>query len=182
MARKTTWTLVLALSLAVAAAYVAKVRATPASGFTGTTMASGRLDAFEVFNHAATASTAAHGAARAGKPSPSDWLSLQRTRGVSDLYIQSNVWTPGGTTGWHSHPGHSLIVVTEGAVTVYDGDDPTCTPRHYTVGMGFVDEGGDHVHVIRNEGAIDARTMAVQLIPAGAARRIDAPANAGCGF
>ena len=48
--------------------------------------------------------------------------------------------------------------------------------------MTFVDEGGDHVHVIRNEDAVEARTVAVQLIPAGAQRRIDAPANAACGF
>jgi hypothetical protein len=183
MARKTTWTLVLALTLAAAAAYVATIRATPASGFTGTTVASGRFDTFEVFNHAATAPpSAAHNREAGGKPSINDWLSLQRTRGASDLYIQNNVWTPGGSTGWHSHPGHSLIVVTEGTVTVYDGDDPSCAPRHYTVGMGFVDEGGDHVHVIRNEGAIDARTMAVQLIPAGAPRRIDASANPACPF
>ena len=34
--------------------------------------------------------------------------------------------------------------------------------------MGLVDEGGGHVHVIRNEGSVEARTVAVQLIPAGA--------------
>ena len=38
--------------------------------------------------------------------------------------------------------------------------------------MGLVDEGGDHVHVIRNEGSVEARTVAVQFIPAGATRRI----------
>jgi hypothetical protein len=48
--------------------------------------------------------------------------------------------------------------------------------------MGFVDEGGDHVHVIRNEDSVEARTVAVQLIPAGATRRIDAPGNTECPF
>jgi hypothetical protein len=48
--------------------------------------------------------------------------------------------------------------------------------------MTFVDEGGDHVHVIRNEGVVDARTITVQLLPAGATRRIDAPANPACTF
>jgi hypothetical protein len=43
--------------------------------------------------------------------------------------------------------------VASGTVTAYEGDDPTCTPLVYTQGMGFVDSGGDHVHVIRNEGA-----------------------------
>jgi hypothetical protein len=96
--------------------------------------------------------------------------------------VQSNTWAPGGTTGWHTHPGHSLIIVTAGAVTAYDGDDRKCRPRVYTSGMGFVDSGGDHVHNLRNEGTVEARTIAVQLIPADAVRRIDAPAPGTCGF
>ena len=45
-----------------------------------------------------------------------------------------------------------------------------------------MDEGGDHVHVLRNEGTVEARTVAVQLIPAGATRRIDAEGNPACAF
>jgi quercetin dioxygenase-like cupin family protein len=107
---------------------------------------------------------------------------LQKTKGPSDLYVQSNVWATGGSTGWHTHPGHSLIIVTAGAVTAYEGDDPSCTPKEYTAGMGFVDPGGDHVHLLRNDGPVEARTVAVQLIPEGAPRRIDAAAPAGCPF
>jgi hypothetical protein len=81
---------------------------------------------------------------------------------------------------WHSHPGHSLIIVTEGTVTDYESDDPECKPQVYTQGMSFVDSGGRHVHIIRNEGTVEAATIAVQLIPAGATRRIDAPAPANC--
>jgi hypothetical protein len=29
--------------------------------------------------------------------------------GASEVYVQNNVWAPGGSTGWHTHPGHSLI-------------------------------------------------------------------------
>jgi hypothetical protein len=42
------------------------------------------------------------------------WQSLQKTNGSSDLYVRSNVWQPGGSTGWHTHRGHSLIIVTAG--------------------------------------------------------------------
>jgi hypothetical protein len=105
------------------------------------------------------------------------------------VYVQSNVWPPVNpttgvvaSTGWHTHPGHSLIIVTAGTVTGYEGDDPSCTPHVYTQGMGFVDPGGEHVHLLRNEHTIEARTIAVQLIPAGAARRIDAPASTSCPF
>ena len=53
--------------------------------------------------------------------------------------MQSNVFAPGGTSGWHTHPGHSLIIVAAGTVTAYEGDDRECTPHVYTQGMGFVD-------------------------------------------
>jgi hypothetical protein len=52
-----------------------------------------------------------------------------------------------------------------------------------TSNMGFVDEGGDHVHLLRNEGSVAARTIAVQLIPADATRRIGVtPGPASCSF
>jgi quercetin dioxygenase-like cupin family protein len=103
--------------------------------------------------------------------------------------VQSNTWLAGGSTGWHTHPGHSLIIVTAGEVTVYEGDDRHCTPHVYKVGEGFVDEGGDHVHNIRNETNAGAATIAVQLIPAhldgtssAGDRRIDAPDPGNCQF
>ena len=110
------------------------------------------------------------------------WLSLQETKGPSDLYVQSNVWQPGGTTGWHTHPGNSLIIVTAGTVTEYEGHDSDCRPHVYTRDMTFVDPRGDHVHIIRNEGSVVARTIAVQLIPAGASRRIDVADPGNCHF
>lgn len=154
-------------------AYVGNAMATPASGFTGTTIAVGRFGDIEVTNQVLRM-------LGDGPPQKDLWLSLQRTKGPADLYVQSNLWIPGGSTGWHTHPGHSLIIVTAGTVTAYEGDDPSCTPKTYTVGMGFVDEGGDHVHLLRNEDSADARTVAVQLIPAGAVRRIDAEGPAAC--
>ena len=110
------------------------------------------------------------------------WQSLQKTKGSSDVYVQNNVWEPGGSTGWHSHPGHSLIIVTAGTVTDYEGHDPDCKPHVYTKGMGFVDPGGGHIHILRNEGDVEAKTIAVQLIPADAARRIDVADPGNCHF
>lgn len=176
MRRKLMWVLVIGGMSAGAAGYVAKVMATPASGFTSTSLAVGRVAEFDVMHKLVW-----------DDPDPANsqknvWHSSQRTKGESDLYVQSNVWIPGGTSGWHTHPGHSLITVTAGAVTAYEGDDQTCAPKVYTVGMTFIDEGGEHVHAIRNEGTVDARTITVQLLPAGAMRRIDAPANPACTF
>lgn len=160
-----------AVGAAVAAGLLAVgVSATPATGFVGSTIAKGRFGDIDVMNQSFPA----------GFTRPS--ISIQKTKGPSDLYVQNNVWAAGGSTGWHTHPGHSLIVVTAGEVTAYDGDDPGCTPHVYTTGMGFVDPGGDHVHLLRNEGTVEARTVAVQLIPADAVRRIDAPDPGNCNF
>src|SRR5436189_3619244 len=81
--------------------YAGAVGATPASQFIGTTVAVGHFGEFDVNLHTIPADI---------------WHSQQRTNGQSDMYVQSNVWQPGGTTGWHSHPGHSLIIVTAGTV------------------------------------------------------------------
>ena len=53
------------------------------------------------------------------------------------------------------------------------GAQSDCKPHVYKTGMGFVDPGGDHAHILRNEGNVEAQTIAVQLIPADATRRID---------
>lgn len=150
-----------------AGVYAGIAGATPSSGFTGSTIAVGRFDELDVATHTSPANV---------------WQARLKTQGQSDLYVQSNVWQPGGTTGWHTHPGPSLIIVTAGQVTTYEGDDPTCTPHVYNTGMTLVDPGGGHVHVIRNEGAVEARSTTVQLIPAGATRRVDAPAPGNCPF
>jgi hypothetical protein len=114
------------------------------------------------------------------------WLSRQKTTGPSDLYVQSNVWQPGGSTGWHTHPGRSLIIVAAGTVTEYEAPDLECRPHVYTKGMAFVDPHvdphHDHAHMIRNEGNAVARTIAIQLIPAGVARRIDSADPGNCHF
>jgi quercetin dioxygenase-like cupin family protein len=158
--------------------YVGTVWATPASGFSSTTVAVGRFSDIDV-NNLSFFPESAPGNKHPGK---NLWLSLQKTKGPSDLYVQNNLWTPGGSSGWHTHPGHSLITVTAGTVTSYEADDPSCTPHEYTVGQGFADPGGDHVHLLRNEGLVDARTITIQLLPAGATRRIDAAASPHCPF
>ena len=103
-----------------------------------------------------------------------------KTTGPSDIYVVTNTMAPGGHTGWHTHPGPSLITVQAGTATVYAGNDPTCTPRVYPTGSGFIDPGDGHVHLLRNEDRVDLVTVAVQIVPAGAARQINAPDPGHC--
>ena len=177
-------TVLVALSAAMVIgilSYSAHVSATAQSGFSFKMLApKSTLPPFGVFNHAIVPNP--QGDVDNDSGDKMLWLSMQKTEGSSDFYIVSNTWLPVdpttgavATTGWHSHPGHSLIVVTAGTLTDYESDDPECKPHVYTTGMSFIDSGGNHTHVIRNEGTIPASNIAVQLVPAGAARKIDAP-------
>ena len=105
------------------------------------------------------------------------WRARIAVQGASDLYVVQNTFAPLGNTGWHTHPGISLVMVISGTIAVYDGDDPTCTPQYYAAGSSFVDPtSAGHVHLLRNESSTDSVvTVAVQLVPAGAERRIDSP-------
>jgi quercetin dioxygenase-like cupin family protein len=111
---------------------------------------------------------------------PESWKAQLKTHGQSDIYVVDNKFPPGASTGWHSHPGPSLILVVTGTVTNYPGDDPSCPPRAYRAGDGFIDPGGGHLHLLRNESGTAAETIAVQLLPKDAARRIPADAPSGC--
>jgi quercetin dioxygenase-like cupin family protein len=111
---------------------------------------------------------------------PDRWRAQLKTHGQSDVYVVDNRFPPGASTGWHSHPGPSLILVVSSTVTNYPGDDPSCTPQTYSAGDGFIDPGGGHVHLLRNESGATAETIAVQLLPKDAARRIPADAPRGC--
>jgi len=86
-----------------------------------------------------------------------------------------------GYTGWHGHPGPIFITVTQGELTYYEYDDPTCTPHVVTAGHGFVDTGRGHM--VRNESGQTAQDVSVIIAPVGGAFRSELPApNPYCGF
>jgi quercetin dioxygenase-like cupin family protein len=152
------------------------VEATQVVGFTAITVISGRFKKDDALKKSLIPESVEDD--RRAKA----WLSQQEPSSASDLYVQKNVWQPGGSTGWHTHPGRSFIIVTEGTVTEYEGPASDCRPHVYTKGKAFVDPHGDHVHIIRNESNAVARTTAIQLIAAGAARRIDVADPGNCRF
>jgi len=99
-----------------------------------------------------------------------------KTQGFSDIYVVYNKVAPGGHTGWHSHPGPSIVSVKSGTATEYHSDDPL-TPHVHPAGTCFVDD-GEGAHIVVNEGTTDLELVAFQILPLGATRRIDEPAPA----
>jgi quercetin dioxygenase-like cupin family protein len=83
--------------------------------------------------------------------------------------------TPGGTTGWHSHPGKTLVLVTAGEFTIYRDRDGRCRTRTYGPGDGFV-EPPTSVHVGVNEGDTNVKLVGVFFkIGDDGVTRIDKP-------
>ena len=109
------------------------------------------------------------------------WKAAMKINGASYMYVLSNTIEPGGSFGWHKHPGPSFVIVKSGTATVYFGADPTCRPHRIPTGKGFVDR-GLQVHLVRNEGDVDLVTVVVSFTPARATRRIDAQRPGNCPF
>lgn len=156
-------TLSATVGLTVAGLTAGLALATPASGISSTPIVSGRLGAVDLLVKTGT------------------WKAQLRTKGDTDVSVVENRIAVGGSFGWHSHPGPSLIVVKQGTVTFYRGDDPTCTPQPYSAGEALIDS-GNGVHVGRNEGTTEAVVIVTRFLPAGAGTRIDEPANPACTF
>jgi len=91
--------------------------------------------------------------------------------------VEHLTFAPGGTTGWHVHPGPTLIIVKAGAVTNYSAD---CTAQTYTAGQAFVEHGPTDEHMVRNNGSVPAETIVTFITPPGAPIRDDEPPPPGC--
>jgi quercetin dioxygenase-like cupin family protein len=115
-------------ALAGAALVVVSARATEPSGVTTTMIGVGRFGEID-----AKAKTDINPGARTDF-----WKARIKTKGSSDLHVLENTIAPGGTFGWHRHPGPSLVIVKTGTATFYLAADRTCTPHVVPAGSGFV--------------------------------------------
>ena len=98
-----------------------------------------------------------------------------------DIVVRTHDYEPGGSTGWHTHPGPVFITVLQGSVTFYEADDPSCTPKVVYAGEGYVDTGRGHYG--RNETAEPAKDVTVIFAPVGLPFRGELPApGAHCAF
>jgi quercetin dioxygenase-like cupin family protein len=85
---------------------------------------------------------------------------------------------PNSSTGWHTHPGKTLVTVKSGTFTVYHARE--CEPRVYQPGDAFV-ERSSTVHVGRNETGIVVELGVVFFnVPIGGSPRIDQPQPEDC--
>ncbi|WP_405853026.1 cupin domain-containing protein [Streptomyces sp. NBC_00090] len=142
-------TLPVAGAVATVAAVPSAAPATPGSGVSGNVLARGTSD---------------------GR------LRIEPPTGDTDVVVRTITIAPGGSTGWHHHPGQLIGVVQTGTLTRTFGD---CSVEVNSAGQAFVEpSGGKHVHVGRNLGTEPVVLYVTYLMPKGAPFSVDEPAPA----
>jgi quercetin dioxygenase-like cupin family protein len=144
-----------ALAVAFIVLFAGTVLATASTGFSATLLARATLSESVHFNT---------GEVKFQTKAPVDFATNQVT-------IQ-----PLGSSGWHSHPGVTLVSVASGSIVRYDTD---CTATVFPAGSAFVEPAG-HVLLVRNESdTIPAVNIVTFIVPTGVPTRVDEP-NPGC--
>src|SRR3954452_6851974 len=111
---KSKWVIALLVAALGAGVYGGTVLATPATpspGLATSILAQSTLDSAKKFQFA---------------------HALLRSRqlfGTSDLYVVDNKFQANATTGWHSHPGPSIVTIAAGTMTNYDSENGRCTKQ-----------------------------------------------------
>src|SRR5919106_4678482 len=96
------------------------------------------------------------------KFAPGVMVKLQ-TKGPIEVAYQRITIAPGGTLGWHSHPGPTVVTVFQGTLSFYHAED--CTEEiEFPTGTSFSNL-PDEIHLARNEGAGDVVLFAVYFVP-----------------
>jgi quercetin dioxygenase-like cupin family protein len=159
-------------------AYAEKpLEATPVAGVTATVLNRAIVPEFDARRRYRQASEDPREHKKAWK------IELEATRMIEVWTVQFTV-QPGGHGGWHTHPGPAVFTISQGTLTMYDGDDPSCTPRVFPAGTGSVEaDTAGHNHLLRNETNSVAQTIVTFFVPVGTLSvRTDRPDPGNCPF
>ena len=102
-----------------------------------------------------------------------------------EIVVTRNAVKPGGTSGWHSHPGGAIVVIQTGQVTTYrKAGESGCAINTYTAGQSFIEQPGEPLNAKNNgstETIIYATFPGVPLGPEGTTlQRTDEPNPGTC--
>jgi len=98
----------------------------------------------------------------------------------TDVAVAQITVDPGGSSGWHSHPGGAIVVMKQGELTVYRSVGSQCETAHYTAGQAFIERPGEVDNVV-NTGTIPyVLIVTFPRVPQGASARIDQPDPGTC--
>jgi hypothetical protein len=92
-------------------------------------------------------------------------------KGQTDVLQTDLIFQPGGTTGWHYHPGPVVVIIKSGALTEIDSNG--CMTVH-PMGSAFFEE-PNVVHNVINHTGVVTEVYATFLSPTGSQPLIPAP-------
>jgi Cupin domain len=99
-----------------------------------------------------------------------------------DTVFQQGTLQPGGSTGWHTHPGPAFIAFSQGEGTYYHATASGCHALTVTAGTGF-SQMPTETHVLRNLGSVPVVVYTLYVLPHGtpnSAIRTDQPQPSAC--
>jgi quercetin dioxygenase-like cupin family protein len=129
---------------------------------------------------------------KAHATTPSGLVNIPIARGtdVSDGTIPLQVGTdvamaqitvdPGGSSGWHSHPGGAIIVVKAGTLNVYRSVGGQCQTETYSAGQAFIERPGELDNVLNMSSSPYILFVTFPRVPQGASARTDEPNPGTC--
>jgi quercetin dioxygenase-like cupin family protein len=98
----------------------------------------------------------------------------------TDVVMTQITVDPGGSAGWHSHPGGAIVVVQQGSLTVYSPVGHKCQTTTYSAGQAFIERPGEVDNVL-NTGTIPyVLYVTFPRVPQGGSARIDQPDPGTC--
>ena len=112
---------------------------------------------------------------------PSIQKAIDCTNGCDTAFQQATV-PPGGSSGWHTHPGATFVGIGQGEITYYHVEGTTCHSEKVSAGAGF-GQMPTQVHVGRNESSSNLVIYTFYVLPSGTPNsgiRIDQPQPAAC--
>lgn len=118
-----------------------------------------------------TANSQIHARAHVALPNSEDGFGAElETEGPSNFIVQEIKFSPGGTTGWHTHPGILLLSLAADSGSI-DWYDANCVKHVYNAGDSWTE--GTKLHDVVNNSATDAHFLVTYVVAKGVNKRTD---------
>jgi len=99
----------------------------------------------------------------------------------TDIVMAQITVVPGGSSGWHSHPGGAIIIVKQGdEVTVNKSVGGQCEISTYKAGDAFFERPGELDDVVNTGQTTYVLLVTFPRVPHGGSARIDQPDPGTC--
>ena len=96
-------------------------------------------------------------------------------RGGNDVAVNQNTIQPGGFSGWHSHPGITVIAVQSGQVRLFSEriTGGKCRVRTYTAGQVFLERPKNEYNAVNIGAEPEVAAVTFFHVPHGGSSRIE---------